>query len=409
MMWYFAEQQLRETPTLSYKFGSQTHIIQTIMFSATQSLLIFCLTSCACLCNAFRNVTPVVTETQLLWTAGQEEVSLYRIPAITTTPMGSVIAVSEARKSSGGDAGSKFLAIRRSLDGGYTWKPQQFLLDDGSINDGLNMGVILVDEETGAIFIVYVMCAHYDDCSVSTTHYIKSMDDGVSWGKSVNISQQIGTKMFAPGPGYGIQKKYAPHKGRLIVCGHGTIAGDGMFCLLSDDHGNTWRYGGMLKSIPYNQPKKAGDFEPDECQPIELPDGSIMVNARNQGHYHCACRVISRSYDGAETFPLENVYFDTALIEPVCAASTLYHNDVIFFSNPMSTSKRAGMTLQWSYNNGTTWTGKLAIDPGYSGYSCMTAFKNPLKFGNDVFIAYESGTADPSKMDSITLVRIQLY
>ncbi|XP_070531604.1 sialidase-1-like [Ptychodera flava] len=359
--------------------------------------------------RSFPKVVPRVTEKKVLWMSGEGSVTLYRSPLITTTPRGTIIVVTEGRKSTGSDTGSKFMAIKRSMDGGYTWTPQDYILDDGYMyKDGLNMGVILVDEEANAIFIVYVMCAHYRDCSVSTTHYMKSIDDGVSWGKSVNMSAQIGTKMFAPGPGYGIQKKYAPHKGRLIVCGHGTIAGDGMFCLLSDDHGNTWRYGGMLKSIPYNQPKKAGDFEPDECQPIELSDGSIVVNIRNQGRYHCQCRIISRSYDGAETFPLEHVYFDTALIEPVCAASTLYHNDVIFFSNPMST-KRINLTLQWSYNNGTTWSGKLPIDPGYSGYSCMAAFQNPLKYGSDIFIVYESGLQKSTAMDSITLIRVQLY
>ncbi|KAA0710596.1 Sialidase-1 [Triplophysa tibetana] len=363
-----------------------------------------------CSCSSSTKIKPAVADEQLLWVGGQtEEVHTYRIPLLTFTPQGSLLAFSEARKKSAKDIGAKFIALRRSTDKGNTWSPTSFIVDDGTLADGLNLGSVVVDEETGAVILIYSLCFHQYQCKTSFTMLIESLDDGLNWSPPRSLNSQLGVKSFAPGPGFGIQKRHPPAVGRLVVCGHGRTAGDGVFCLLSDDHGRTWRYGAELKSIPYNQPKKNLDFEPDECQPVELDDGSIVVNMRNNMNYHCQCRMVAHSLDGGESLPVEQLVFDPTLVDPAVAAGALEKNGVLYFTNPANARSRVNLTLRWSLNGGKSWVNDtLKIWPGPSGYSCMTSLKgNGTEDQKYIYVVFEKGLKE--SIESISLVKVNLY
>ena len=121
---------------------------------------------------------------------------------------------------------------------------------------------------------------------------------------------------------------------------------------------------------------------------VELYNGTILFNVRNERRYHCACRIVMSSYDGANTIPMEAIRFDPTLIDPICAGSILVHSDRLYFTNPASEAHRQNLTLRWSADWGESWEGALVVDPGTSEYSCLMAIDD-----SHVGIVYEKGLA----------------
>ena len=120
----------------------------------------------------------------------------------------------------------------------------------------------------------------------------------------------------------------------------------------------------------------------DEAQLVELSNGNILANMRNDLKQHL--RGIALSTDGGTTFG--NVTFDPALPEPVCMGSVIrsttpWSDGAVYFSNPGSATngRNVGLVRRSTHCTGLppddcAWNGgTFAVYPqGAFAYSCLT-------------------------------------
>ncbi|MBK5196318.1 MAG: exo-alpha-sialidase [Proteiniphilum sp.] len=360
---------------------------------------------------------------------GQDGVHTSRIPGLTTSRKGTLLAIFDARYESARDLqGHMDIALHRSLNGGRTWEPMQVVLDRNEWGglpekyNGVSDACILVDDNTGDIYVAGLWMHGVLDRETgrwvegltedSTRHIhqwqakgsqpgygvketsqfliTKSTDDGLTWSEPINITpiKQKEWWLFAPAPGHGITMK----DGTLVFPTQGRDETGMPFSNItwSRDGGKTW--------TTDNPAAK----NTTECMVVELSDGTLMLNMRdnlNRGNNEVNGRTIATTADLGETWT-EHPTSRKALIEPTCMASIHKHlykengedKSVLLFVNPASTSKRHHITLKVSFDDGNTWPEeKHILLDAYSGrgYSCITSIDKET-----IGILYESSQAD---------------
>jgi sialidase-1 len=335
-----------------------------------------------------------------LFVSGEEGYHTFRIPALYVTQAGTVLAFCEGRKSARSDTGDIDTVLKRSLDGGKTWGDLQVVAED----EGHTMGnpCPVQDRATGRIWLPLTRNRGDDserEIKEGTSQESRSVwvaysdDEGATWSPAREITATTKAPdwtWYATGPGNGIQLS----SGRLFIpCDHAE-AGTKMFrshAIWSDDGGQTWVHG---------QP--VGD-KTNECQAVELPDGSVLMNMRSYEGKNL--RAISKSRDGGETW--EASVLDEELIEPVCQASFIRYSggpetgdSILLFSNPAS-RKREKMTVKLSRDEGDSWPVARQVYPGPSAYSSLGVLPD-----GSVGLLYERGREEP--YETITFARFTL-
>ncbi|MFI3314824.1 MAG: sialidase family protein [Rikenellaceae bacterium] len=336
--------------------------------------------------------------------AGDDSSASYRIPGMVTTNDGTLLGVYDIRYNSSVDL-QEFIdvGLSRSTDKGQTWEKMQKIMEFGEYDglpkfqNGVGDPAILVDKESGTIWCIAIWLHGVGNNrawsnsgqgnSINETAQLmltKSEDDGKTWSEPVNITNQVKDEswfLLLQGPGNGItmsdgtlvfpiqyiDKDRMPHAGVMY----------------SKDKGETWTIHNPAHS------------NTTEAQVVEVSEGELMLNMRdNRG----GSRSIYTTKDLGKTWTAHQSN-RSALQESVCMASLIkveakdneLGRDILFFSNPNTTSGRHSITIKASLDGGKTWkeSNQLLLDEAAGwGYSSLSLVDN-----ESVGILYESSQA----------------
>ena len=301
--------------------------------------------------------------TDLFNAENNPEVSCYRIPSIITATNGDLIAAIDERVPSCGDlkwSRDINIVIRKSSDNGKTWGKIEKIIDYPLGQSASDPSMIL-DKQTNTIFLFYNYMDLDNQKDIYYLKYISSNDNGKSWSKSVDITNQISKENWKNDfkfitSGRGIQTK----KGTLLHCLVNLQKGTHVFG--SNDNGKTW--------FITETPTSPGD----ESKIVELNDGSWMVNSRvNKLGY----RYSHVSNDDGKTWISKK---EESIIDPGCNGSLIrYSHDkknLLLLTNINNKKERKEIVLRYSIDEGRSWSNPKIIYNGEAAYSSMTVMEN---------------------------------
>lgn len=349
---------------------------------------------------------------------GEEGYKVFRIPAIIRAGNGDLLAFSEARQ--GGDATEIDMVLKRSSDGGRTWGKLETVLESEHFLDlfgdeppeitiGNPAPVVdhLNPDFPGRIWLPFTL----ENDRVFVTF---SDDSGKTWAPRREITADVKKESwgwYATGPVHSIQLQNGPHRGRIVIpCDH-RISDDGedrgpngVHSIISDDHGKTWRIGGLDET--YDDGLNA-----NETTVVELKGGVLYFNTRDQNGEAPGTRGEAWSRDGGETLVSGSGEWKkfrpvSGVLDPPVVQCALLRasNDLILFSGPdengPSGKGRSDLRLRYSSDEAKTWSDGPLIHTGPAAYSDMVNLGN-----GEVGVLFEAG--DPGQKNAYERIQFQ--
>lgn len=331
--------------------------------------------------------------TTTVFKSNTEGYHTYRIPVLVRAANGDLLAFAEGRKNGSGDAGDIDIVLKRSQDGGHTWGPMRLVQDEWSeptakITIGNPTPVLdqFDPHHPGRIWLVFTR----NNARIFVT---SSDDHGRTWSQRREITATAIRPEWtwcASGPVHAIQLTRGKHVGRLVIpCDHNTGKGGstGSHLVYSGDHGESWKLGAV-------DTREATDpIHPDECVAVELVDGRIYVNTRDENGSNSATRAIAYSNDGGETFDAPFIA-EPSISSPVVQNSLLRFaakdqgasENVLVYCGPGDQKTRRDLTVRVSHDEAKTWQQSNVIHAGPAAY-CDLVKLNDREFG----VLYEAG------------------
>ncbi|GAA2399228.1 sialidase family protein [Actinomadura vinacea] len=331
---------------------------------------------------------------EVLFNGGDEslngvEYHSFRVPSLTRTKAGTLLAFAEGRVSGNRDHGNINVVYKRSTDQGATWSGLLQVVGVGQGKWGNPTPV--ADQLTGKIWLFMTwMPEGYSQRGEDGTKKISkwehrkvflsgSEDDGRTWSDPVDMSERLKPRTKADGsawvwdvvgPGAGVQTTVSK-PGRLIIPAvHRHI--------YSDDGGRTWQ----MRLIT-DQATGTVQEKTTESSVVELADGRLYRNDRVRESTWETAKRRWVAWGGIEE-GFTRFEPDMGLLDPRMHASTLRYTAQtprLMFLNSASTDNRGRMRLRISYDGGQTWPVSRAFDQaplpqegnGYmeGGYSSM--------------------------------------
>ncbi|MGQ4553162.1 sialidase family protein [Dermabacteraceae bacterium CCM 9519] len=302
---------------------------------------------------------------------GERGYARYRIPALTLTAAGGLLAVYDARAGVDDLPGPIDLVSRTSDDGGKTWGPQ-LPVRAGNEREGYGDACLLT-LENGDVLLLHAASERAGffesrplsespeidaDPQILQLDLLRSTDGGKTWQPAQRLTSAFYASLREAAPELAARVSGVfPSSGTGLCAGDGSahftlvmLAGKEIYtCILSStDGGKTWRVGQV--------------FGPDtnESALAEASDGSFVYHSRAVG-----CRKTSRN-DGNGYAKLQD---QPLLSDPGCNGSVLRWGNLLAATHLADPALRRCLAVDVSPDMGESWRRCAVITEAEAAYS----------------------------------------